>query len=228
MTAAKTGGFKTALRFILPLAAIPALVLAGALVFSRERYLIISLGVAVLSLLLFYTGIEEKKIGARRMVLTAIFIALSVVGRFIPFFKPITALTVIAAIYLGAESGFLTGSLSALISNIWFGQGPWTPFQMLSWGLIGLFAGYLSLPLKKHRWALLGYGVLSGILYSFVMDIWTVVWYNGSFDFSLYLAALVSAIPYTILYAVSNFVFIFFLAKPMGQKLERVKIKYGV
>ena len=228
MTATKPNGFKTALRYLIPLLVIPALVMIGAFLFSAERYLIISLGVAVLSLLLFYTGIEEKKIGSRRMVLTAIFTALSVVGRFIPVFKPVTALTVIAAVYLGAESGFLVGSLSALISNIYFGQGTWTPFQMLAWGLIGLFAGYLSAPLKKHRWALLCYGVLSGVFFSFVMDIWTVLWYNGGFSLELYLAALVSAIPYTVVYAVSNFIFLFFLAKPMGQKLERVKIKYGV
>ena len=228
MTVIKNNSLRTTLRYMIPLLLIPALVAIGALVFSAERYLIISLGVAVLSLLLFYTGIEEKKIGSRRMVLTAIFVALTVVGRFIPVFKPVTALTVIAAVYLGAESGFLVGSLSALISNIYFGQGPWTPFQMLAWGLIGLFAGYLAQPLKKHRWALLLYGVLSGVFFSFIMDIWTVLWYNGSFSWELYLAALVSAIPYTVIYAVSNFVFLFFLARPMGQKLERIKVKYGV
>ena len=220
--------FKTVMRYLIPLFLIPATVIAGAVFFSAQRYLIISFGVAVLSLLLFYSGIEEKKIGSRRMVLTAIFAALSVVGRFIPVFKPVTALTVIAAMYLGAESGFLIGSLSALISNIWFGQGPWTPFQMLAWGLIGLFAGYLSQPLRKRRWALLLYGVLSGVFFSVVMDVWTVLWYSGGFDLSLYLGALVSAIPFTVIYAASNFVFLFFLAKPMGQKLERVKIKYGV
>lgn len=228
MTAIRTNPFKTAMRYLIPLVVIPALVMLGAFLFSAERYLIISLGVAILSLLLFYTGIEEKKIGSRRMVLTAVFTALSVAGRFIPVFKPVTALTVIAAVYLGAESGFLVGSLSALLSNIYFGQGPWTPFQMLAWGLIGLFAGYLSQPLKKHRWAMLLYGVLSGIFFSFVMDIWTVLWYNGSFSLELYLTALVSAIPYTVIYAVSNFVFLFFLSKPLGQKLERIKLKYGV
>ena len=228
MTADKNRRLRSALRYLIPLCFIPVLVLIGSFLFSAQRYLILSFGVAVLSLILFYVGIEEKKIGTRRMVLTAIFVALSVVGRFIPLLKPVTALTVIAAVFLGAESGFLTGSLAALISNIYFGQGPWTPFQMLAWGLIGLFAGYLSQPLKKHRLALLLYGVLSGVFFSFVMDIWTVLWYSGGFDLSLYLAALVSAIPHTVLYAVSNFFFLFFLFKPMGEKLERVKLKYGV
>ena len=228
MIVIKSRPLRKALRLLIPLVIIPALVALGALVFERERYLIVSLGVAVLTLALFYTGFEEKNIGSRRMVITAVFVALSVAGRFIPFFKPVTALSVIAALYLGAESGFFVGSLSALVSNIWFGQGPWTPFQMLAWGLLGLFAGYLSEPLKRHRWLLLLYGILSGVLYSCVMDVWTVLWYNGTFDFSLYLAALISAIPYTVLYAVSNFIFLFFLSKPMGQKLQRIKVKYGV
>ncbi len=228
MTVIRNRSLRTVLKYALPLILIPALVALGAVVFRKDRYLLVSLGVAVLSILLFYTSFEEKHIGSRRMVLTAILTALSVIGRFIPFFKPVTALTVIAALYLGAESGFLVGSLSAILSNIWFGQGPWTPFQMLSWGLIGLFAGYLSKLLLKHRSLLLIYGVLSGVLYSMVMDIWTVLWYQGYFDIAYYLAACVSALPYTILYAVSNFLFLFFLAEPMGRKLNRVKIKYGI
>ena len=99
---------------------------------------------------------------------------------------------------------------------------------MLSWGLIGLFAGIFSEPLKKQRALLLFYGVISGIAYSFIMDIWTTLWYSGEFDTSFYLTALGTAIPYTGSYAVSNFVFLFFLAEPFGEKLERMHIKYGV
>ena len=155
-------------------------------------------------------------------------IALSIAGRFIPFFKPVTAITILTAIYLGGEAGFLVGSFSALLSNFYFGQGPWTAFQMLAWGLIGLFAGFLAKPLEKSKTALLVYGVLSGIAFSFIMDVWTVLWYNGSFNISLYLAALTTAIPHTVLYAVSNFIFLLLLSKPFGEKLNRIKIKYGV
>ena len=76
------------------------------------------------------------------MVIAAVITALCVVGRFIPFFKPIAALTIIAAVYLGGETGFMVGAMAALMSNFYFGQGPWTPFQMLAWGMIGLIAGY--------------------------------------------------------------------------------------
>ena len=204
------------------------MVAVSALVFEGQRYLIISLGIAVLALLLFMTGFERKNIGSRRMVITAIMTALAVFGRFIPLFKPITAICVMTAVYLGAEAGFFCGSMSVLISNIWFGQGPWTPFQMLGFGLIGLFAGYLSKALLRSRWLMLIYGVVAGLASSFIMDVWTVLWYAGGFDWRLYTAALVSAIPFTLLYAVSNVVFLLILQKPVGNKLNRVKIKYGV
>lgn len=219
---------RTFLRYAIPFGLIPALVAVSAFLFEGQRYLIISLGIAVLALLLFMTGFERKNIGSRRMVITAIMTALAVFGRFIPLFKPITAICVMTAVYLGAEAGFFCGSLSVLISNIFFGQGPWTPFQMLGFGLIGLFAGYLSRVLMKSRVLLLLYGVIAGVGYSFVMDIWTVLWYAGDFDWSLYGAALVSAVPFTLLYAVSNVIFLLVLQKPVGNKLKRVKIKYGV
>ena len=219
---------RAVLRYLIPFGLIPALVLAGTLLFDQQRYLILSLGVAVLALALFAAGVERKNIGSRRMVLTAIMTALAVVGRFIPLFKPITAICVITAMYLGAEAGFLCGAMSVLISNIYFGQGPWTPFQMLGFGLIGLAAGYLSRMLIQHRWLLLGYGVIAGIAYSMIMDVWTVLWYSGGFDGGLYLAAITSALPFTAMYAVSNLIFLLLLAKPVGEKLARVKLKYGV
>ena len=228
MIVIKSPRVRTALRYLIPFALIPALVITGAIVFDERRYLIVSLGVAVLALLLFMAGVEKRNIGSRRMALTAIMIALAVIGRFIPLLKPITAICVITAMYLGAEAGFLCGSLSVLISNIYFGQGPWTPFQMLGFGLIGLLAGYLSKPLISSRVFLLIYGVLSGIAYSFIMDIWTVLWYSGGFDIKLYAAALLSALPFTAAYAVSNILFLLILGRPVGKKLERIKLKYGV
>ena len=219
------------LGIALPFVAIPAVVLCFALLSSGDNYALASLLVTLLALVLFSCGFERRKTGTRRMILVAVMTALSVVGRFvfmaIPGFKPITALVVITAMYLGGEAGFLTGALSALISNFYFGQGPWTPFQMLSWGLLGLLAGFLARPLKHSRILLSLYGVFAGVAYSFIMDVWTVLWYNGGFNAALYAAALGTALPYTIAYAVSNVIFLNLLARPFGEKLERVRIKYG-
>lgn len=219
---------RNAVKISVPFLLIPVLVILGAAVFEERRHLIVSTGVAVLALLLFAAGYEKKPTGSRRMIIASVMTALCIAGRFIPVFKPITALTVITAIYLGGEAGFLVGAMSALLSNFYFGQGPWTPFQMLAWGMIGLLAGLFANPLKQYKWLLLAYGVIAGVLYSLVMDIWTVIWYDGSFRAELYLAAFVTALPHTIMYSVSNFIFLWFAAKPFGEKLERVKIKYGI
>ena len=228
MITIKNKKIRDILRFLIPLVLIPVTVWMGATVFDEKRHIFVSLFVAILTLCLFIAGIEKKIVGTRRMVIVAVMTALSIAGRFIPFFKPITAITMITAMYLGAESGFTVGAFSALISNFYFGQGPWTPFQMLGWGLVGLVAGYLSLPLKKSRVALLIYGAISGVLFSVIMDIWTVLGLGEGFEGSLYLSALTTATAHAILYSISNVIFLLLLAKPIGDKLNRIKIKYGI
>ena len=216
------------LRIAIPFVAVPLVVLLGVYVFDDKFYAYISLVITVLSVVLFISGFEQRKIGTRRMVLVVVLTVLSVVGRFIPIFKPITAVTIIAGMYLGSEAGFLVGALSAVISNFFWGQGPWTPFQMFAWGLIGLIAGMAAKRLKKSRFLLYAYGAVAGMLFSFIMDIWTVLWYNNGFNLQMYIASIVSAVPMTLVYMVSNVIFLVLLAKPIGKKLERIKIRYGV
>lgn len=216
------------LRVLLPVVVIPATVLLGGMVFDEKRHLLVSFLVALFTVLFFLTGFEKKRVGARRVVILSVMVALCVVGRFIPFFKPVTAITMLSAIYLGSEAGFATGAFAALLSNFYFGQGPWTPFQMLAWGLIGLIAGLLSKPLQKSRVLLLICGAVSGILFSMVMDVWNLLWTYNTLDLRLYGGVLLTALPHTVLYTVSNLVFLWLMAKPFGEKLNRIKIKYGV
>lgn len=225
-------GWRNALRWGIPLVMMPLLVVWGGWKMGDRFYAWGILGMVILTQALFVTGFEKKTVGSRRMVIAAVMTALSVLGRVlfapIPGFKPITAIVVITAIWIGGETGFLVGALSALISNFFSGQGPWTPFQMFAWGMIGLLAGLLSQPLKKSRLALSAYGIFAGVAYSLFMDIWTVLWYNGGINWPLYAAAVATALPYMISYALSNVVFLLLLGKPFGEKLERIKIKYGV
>ncbi len=206
--------------------------LFGAL-FFREKYVAwIILSFTILSVLPMFFMFERREKNAGELSILAVLIALSVAGRmlfaWLPGFKPVAALTVIAALYLGKEAGFLVGSLSAVLSNFYFGQGPWTPFQMFSWGMIGLAAGLLARPLKKSKLLLGGFAILAGIFYSLSMDVWTVIWAEGGFSLSRYLAVAVSSLPVMVEYILSNLVFLLLLAKPIGEKLDRVRIKYGL
>lgn len=223
---------KKIIKYAILFIGIPLLLALGFFVMRDKGYAYISLGLAVFACIPFFMSFEKKKNSARRLVLIAVMTALSVAGRFvfapIPFFKPVTAVVVITALYMGEECGFLVGSLSAVISNFYFGQGPWTPFQMFAWGTVGFFAGVLRNPMLKYKLVLALYGLFSGALYSVLMDVWTTLWVDGTFNLARFLAAVASAAPVTLVYAVSNVLFLLVLTKPIGKKLERVIVKYGV
>lgn len=219
------------LTLVLLLLLIPIVVFGGALLFQEKHYAWIALCVALLSCLPLFICFERKGSTAKELTTLAVLVAVSAAGRFafvwVPGFKPVTAITVIAAMYLGREAGFVVGSLSAVVSNFYFGQGPWTPFQMFAWGFLGFLAGILAAPLKRRKLWMILYGVLAGLLFSVIMDVWATLWADGTFNLSRYLAALISAIPVALEYAVSNVVFLL-LARPIGEKLERIKTKYGL
>ena len=211
---------------------VPLIVVGGAMLFQEKHYAWISLCVAILSCLPLFICFERKDSTAKELITLAVLVAVSAAGRFafvwVPGFKPVTAITVIAAMYLGREAGFVVGALSAVVSNFYFGQGPWTPFQMFAWGFLGFLAGVLAQPLKRQKIWMCLYGVLAGVLFSLIMDVWSTLWADGGFNLSRYLAACISALPFTIEYAVSNVIFLLLLTKPIGEKLERIKRKYGL
>ena len=220
------------ITYVVFLLCIPLVVLLGATVFQGKQYAFLSLAVALLSCVPFFLSFERKKQSGARLILIAVLTALSVLGRMLfyvlPGFKPVTAMVVITAMYLGSEAGFMTGALTAVISNFYFGQGPWTPFQMFTWGITGFLAGLLARQLKGSRVFLCVFGALAGVLFSLCMDVWTALWADGTFQVSRYLAALASSAHFTLIYAVSKVIFLLILAKPIGKKLQRVLEKYGI
>lgn len=211
---------------------IPATVFLGVTVFKGKQYAFVSLAVAMFSLIPPVFCFEKGEQNALRLILIAAMTALSVAGRFLfgmlPFFKPVTAMTVITALSFGPEAGFMTGALTAVISNFYFGQGPWTPFQMFAWGMIGFLAGVLCKPLKKSRVLLLLYGVFAGVFYSLLLDVFSTLWQDNRFLPSRYIAMLLTSLPMTAVYAASNVVFLFLLTKPVGEKLDRIRLKYDI
>lgn len=221
---------KKVFTYIILLIFIPATVISGCIIFREKQYAFISSAVTILTCAAFLLSFERKEHSAQILTIISALTALCIVSRilFAPLqgFKPVTALIIITALHFGGEAGFMTGAMTALISNFYFGQGPWTPFQMLTWGLIGLFSGLLSGLLKKNKAWLLIYGAIAGILYSMLMDIYSVLWYDGRFNLSRYIITVASSLNFTIVYAVSNVIFLLALSKPIGKKLERIKYKF--
>ena len=220
------------LRTVLILGTI-LLILTGIRSWQDRRYNLISVMIAFLACFCVYLTYEKREGSIRRMVLLAVMVAIAVTGRFLfaplPFFKPVTAIVILTGMYLGAEAGFLVGSLTALISNIFFGQGPWTPFQMFVWGFLGLLSGLIFKRGKKpNRFLLVLAGILGGVLFSVMMDVWSVLNFDGSWSWSRYAALIASSLPFMAVYAASNVVFLLLLTNPFLEKLNRIKNKYGL
>ncbi|WP_348920219.1 ECF transporter S component [Enterococcus rotai] len=202
--------------------------------FEVGQYQVISMLMVIVACIPIYYRYERKKLNIKELVLIAILTTTAVLGRFlfymIPAITPMTAIIIISGICMGAEIGFLVGSLSAVTSNMLFGQGPWTPFQMFSWGLIGLIAGlpWIRRVLSKNYWFLVVYGILAGIFFSFFMDVWTVLSIDRYFSWPRYVALLVTALPYTISYCFANAFFSCLLLRAIQTRLQRILIKYDI
>ncbi len=207
-------------------------VIAGVLLWQDQRYNLIIILVLIASMLAFYFQYEYSSVKTREVVIVSIMIALAVVGRMLfillPSVKPVSALIIILAVVFGSQDGFLAGSLSALLSDFVFGMGPWTPFQMIAWGLIGYLAGMFSKQLYQNQWLLYLYGLISGILFSLIMDLWSVLTIEQTFNLTRYLVTFLSSLPVTIIYMFSNVVFLILLKTTMFRILQRVKVKYGI
>ena len=215
------------LFFVLVIAA----AVAGAVLFPTKGWAWTSLLLSIAALALCLSAFETRRIRAGEAAVLAVLCALSVSSRavfiWLPHFKPVSAMTVICGMYLGPQAGFFTGAMTGLVSNFLFGQGPWTPFQMLTWGLIGFLSGVLAKPLRKSRILLFVHGGLCGILFSLLMDLWSMVWLAGGPSFTAWLALAGTALPMTVTYAFSNIVFLALLAGPIGKKLDRMRLHYG-
>jgi uncharacterized membrane protein len=227
--------FKKILRGAILLLGIPGLLWVGSVVFQNKKYAFFSVAAALLAMLPFFLRFEKRETRGTLLVLIAVMVALTSVGRLIfaaiPGFKPVTALVVLTAIYFGAEAGFLTGVLSAVISNFYFGQGPWTPFQMFAWGFVGFLAGVFSKALRQGKFKTLWislFGAFAGALYSLLLDVWSALWMDNAFRLSRYLMLVAAALPWTALYAASNVIFLLVFTKPVGTIMERMKKKYGL
>ena len=215
---------------------IPLCIAIGFFFFGDRKYLFISMMTAVLSCIPFWTSLSRGKYSAKKVVLIAVLVAIATAGRSVffmfPGIKPMAAVVIVTGISLGAEAGFLTGSLTMLLSNMLFGQGPWTPWQMFSMGLIGLLAGLLAAAGKERmekRSSLCLLGLISPlVIYGGIMNFASLLMMSYTINKESIIAIYLSGIPMDLLHAVSTVIFLAVGGKPMLEKIERVKKKHGI
>lgn len=150
----------------------------------------------------------------------------NVVFAAIPNVQPVTAICVISGCILGPRASFMTGCLSAIVSNCFLGQGLWTPWQMYSWGLVGYVAGCLFFNRDPKSWVVIVYGAASSFVFGFIMNSWTLLSFVDPITFQSAIAVYAAGLSVDAIHCASSVVFLLLLYAPWKKRLERIKTKY--
>lgn len=190
--------------------------------------------ILVLSLLPFFISYEKSAPSARETALVAVLTALAVASRavfyLIPQFKPVAAVVIVSAVCLGPRRGYIIGAMSAFVSNFMFGQGVWTPFQMVALGAVGFAAGLIfSRNKTPGRWPLTVAGfALSFVLYGVIADLSSVLTMLSDYSPAGIAAVYAAGAPFSAAFGGATAVFLFLFGKPFIKKINRITDKYGI
>ncbi len=218
---------------------IPATLLLGSRLRGKWYYLTATLMV-VEAMVPFFFSFESRKPQARELVTLGVLAALAAVSRgafaFLPHFKPIVAIVMIAGIAYGGEVGFLTGAISAFASNFFFGQGPFTPWQMMSYGVGGFLAGLVFHSAwgrwgdrRAFYWVLGAFGFTAVLLVvGPILDLCSLFTMSSELSWSFAFVCFASGFPVNVAHGISTAVTLLLLGKPLLSKLKRLQIKYGI
>lgn len=200
-----------------------------------KHYYVLSFVVLIWAMLPFFLMFEKRGPNANELVTIAVMCAVAVVSRaafiWLPHFKPITAVIIITGAAFGAEAGFMTGTVSMLVSNFLFGQGMWTPWQMFAFGIAGFFAGLLfcRANVKIDKWKLALFG---GFIVMFVvgplLDTCTLFTMTSEISKSSAAAVYLAGLSVNAIHAAATVLTLLIASDPFLEKLNRVKKKYGM
>ena len=226
---------RTMAATVIILLTIPLTIYFGIHFFDDRRFYFISMLIILQTMLPFVLVFEGRKPLARELVVIAVLCAIAVAGRsaffMLPQFKPVIAMVIIAGVAFGGETGFLVGAMTAFVSNMFFGQGPWTPWQMFAFGLIGFLAGILFHKglLRRTPVSLVIFGGFATfIIYGGIMNPAAVIMWQPNPTPEMFLAYYLQGIPFDLMHAAATVFFLIIITRPMLEKLDRIKVKYGL
>lgn len=174
---------------------------------------------------------ERSRPPSQVVALVAALAALAIAGRIafaaFPNVKPTTDIVVFAGFALGPAPGFAVGALTALVSNLWFGQGPWTPWQMAGWGMCGLLGAALALAVRRPgRLVLAAVCGFAGLAYGALLNFSLMATYGGELSLQRFLALEARAIPFDAAHAGGNVVLALIAGPAMVRMLVRFRERF--
>ena len=212
---------------------IPATLFLGTKIPGRSYYITSTL--MILELMVpFFMAFEGRKPQARELVVIAVMCAIALVARTaipIPHFKAIFAVIMLSGIAFGPEAGFMVGAISAFASNFFYGQGAYTPWQMMAYGAGGMLAGFLFAKgrLPQKPWVMAVFGFFATILWvGPLLDCSHIFLMLSVINRDSILAALLSGFPVNLSQAICTVLIMLLFGRPLLDKLDRVKTKYGM
>lgn len=205
--------------------------LALMMLLHNKHYLLFSFMVLLCSILPAYWKFEKQPLKTQTMMFVAILVALAVAGRVpfaaLPSIQAASFVIIVGGISMGPELGFVTGSTTALVSNMFMGQGPWTPWQMFAWGLMGLTAGLIgTTKLRKNLLFMVLFGGAWGFFFGWIMDLWFALQYVSPLSIKGFILAFANSALFDLYHALSNIVLITLLYQPWEQLFARLDRKY--
>ncbi|SHK22618.1 ECF transporter S component [Tepidibacter formicigenes] len=192
------------------------------------NYSLLSVGVLIFSFAAVFVSYERKKVSVKEISLIASMAALAGVGRVpfaaLPNVQPTTFLVIISGYVFGSSFGFMVGAMATLVSNTFLGQGPWTPWQMISWGLAGASAGILKKFIKNpSRLFLSIFAFMWGFLFDYIMNIWHWLFFVKPLSIKSFIAVYISSFYFDLMHSLGNFTFMYLLGKDFINILSRFK-----
>ncbi len=218
---------------VMLLAVIPATLLLGMRLPGRSYYLLSAI-VALEILIPFFMAFEGRRPRPRELVTVAVMSALVTIARVavpLPSFKPTFAVIMLAGIAFGPETGFIVGALGALGSDFFYGQGPFTPWQMMAYGMAGVLSGigFAEGRLPRKNWVMGVYCFVCTVLFiGPLLDTSTVTIIATKFTWENMLPIYISGFPVNVMQGLCSFITLFFFGNAILEKLERVKTQYGM
>jgi energy-coupling factor transport system substrate-specific component len=210
-----------------------SVILIAATIIAEQHYLLVSLFFMIFTFLPFIIRFERRKVAGRELVMLAVLAAIAAVSRVpfasIPSVQPTTFVIIVTGIAFGAESGFVVGALAALVSNLFLGQGPWTPWQMYAWGMIGLSAGLLrNTWMMRRSYGRIMFGFMTGILFGWVMNLWYFVSLGERVELTTIMTYYGASFYFDLAHGLSNVFFLLIFASNWIKILQRFRKKYGL
>ena len=202
------------------------------LFFTNTNYYLVAVVILILSMLPFFVSFEKSRPSARELTLIAGLIAVAVISRavfyLIPQVKPIGAVVIVCGACLGAKRGYFIGAMSAFLSNFIFGQGIWTPFQMVAMGIVGLAAGLMfNKKAKRIPMAIAGF-VLCFAVYGLTVDLSSVLMMTNDYSMMSVLSIYAAGVPFGLTFGATTAVFLLLFGEAFAKKINRIVMKYGI